>query len=52
MLRHVDAAHAAGMPAVIAENERGEVAELSWPELRRQVASLALRLQAQGRAAR
>ena len=48
VLRHVDAAHAAGMPAVIAENELGEVTELSWPELRRQVASLALHLQAQG----
>ena len=48
VLRHVDAAHAAGMPAVIAENELGEVLELSWPELRRQVASLALHLQAQG----
>ncbi len=36
------------MPAVIAENERGEVTELSWPKLRRQVASLALHLQAQG----
>ncbi|WP_455554804.1 acetoacetate--CoA ligase [Comamonas sp.] len=48
VLRHADAAHAAGMPAVIAENERGEVQELSWPELRRQVAALALHLQAQG----
>lgn len=48
VLRHVDAAHAAGMPAVIAENELGEVTELSWPELRRQVAALALHLQAQG----
>ena len=48
VLRHVDAAHAAGMPAVITENELGEVSELSWPELRRQVASLALHLQAQG----
>ena len=48
VLRHVDAAHAAGMPAVIAENELGEVTELSWPELRRQVAALALHLKAQG----
>jgi len=48
VLRHVDAAHAAGMPAVVAENELGEVSELSWPELRRKVASLALHLQAQG----
>ena len=48
VLRHVEAAHAAGMPAVIAENELGEVTELSWPELRRQVAALALHLKAQG----
>ncbi len=48
VLRHVDAAHAAHMPALIAENELGEISELSWPELRRQVASLALHLQAQG----
>lgn len=48
VLRHVDAAHAAGMPALIVENELGEVAQLSWPELRRQVASLALHLRAQG----
>ena len=48
VLRHVDAAHAAGMPAVVIENELAQVSELSWPELRRQVASLALHLQAQG----
>ncbi len=48
VLRHVDAAHAAGQPAVISRNEKGVHRELSWPELRRQVASLALHLQAQG----
>ena len=48
VFRHVDAAHAAGLPAVIGENEKGRVRELSWPELKRQVASLALHLQAQG----
>ena len=48
VLRHVDAAHAAGMVAVIAENELGEVRELAWPELRRQVAALALELRALG----
>ncbi|MGM9424559.1 acetoacetate--CoA ligase [Hydrogenophaga sp. MI9] len=48
VFRHVDAAHAAGLPAVIADNEKGQRRELSWPELRRQVASLALHLQAQG----
>ena len=48
VLRHVDAAHAAGLPAVISSNEKGHRRDLSWPELRRQVASLALHLQAQG----
>ena len=53
VFRHVDQAHAAGFPALISHNEKslaaGEPArELSWPELRRQVASLALHLKAQG----
>jgi acetoacetyl-CoA synthetase len=48
VLRHVDAAHAAGMPAVISRNEKGLHRELSWPELRRQVAALALHLKARG----
>jgi acetoacetyl-CoA synthetase len=48
VFRHVDAAHAAGFPAVVSRNEAGEHRELSWPELRRQVASLALHLQAHG----
>ncbi len=48
VLRHADAAHAAGFPAVISRNEKGEHRELSWPELRRQVAAMALHLQAQG----
>jgi hypothetical protein len=48
VLRHVQPAHAAGMPAVIADNEQGQVSELSWPELQRQVAALALHLRAQG----
>jgi acetoacetyl-CoA synthetase len=48
VFRHVNAAHAAGMPAVISRNEAGLHRELSWPELQRQVASLALHLQAQG----
>jgi acetoacetyl-CoA synthetase len=47
-LRHVDAAHAAGQPAIISRNEKGQHRELSWPELRRKVASLALHLKAQG----
>ncbi|GKT24467.1 acetoacetate--CoA ligase [Acidovorax sp. SUPP3334] len=48
VLRHVDAVHAAGLPAVVSRNERGLHRELSWPELRRQVASLALHLRRQG----
>lgn len=53
VLRHVKPAHAAGFPAIVSHDERslaaGEPArELSWPELQRQVASLALHLQAQG----
>ena len=48
VFRHVDAAHAAGQPALISDDETGRARALSWPELRRQVASLALHLQAQG----
>ena len=48
VLRHVDAAHAAGMPAIIGSNERGQRRELSWPELKRQAAALSLHLKAQG----
>jgi acetoacetyl-CoA synthetase len=48
VLRHVQPAHAAGFPAVISINEKGLRREMGWPELRRQVAALALHLQAQG----
>ncbi|MFT4267743.1 MAG: acetoacetate--CoA ligase [Xenophilus sp.] len=48
VFKHVDRAHAAGLPAVISDNERGEVRELSWPGLRRQVASVALTLKSMG----
>ncbi len=52
VLRHVDAADAADCAAVISHNEKSlgtsAARHLSWPELRRQVASLALHLQAQG----
>lgn len=48
VLRHVNAAQAAGQPALIGRNERGERRELSWPALRRQVAALALHMRAQG----
>jgi acetoacetyl-CoA synthetase len=52
VLRHVDAADAAGLSAIISHNEKTlgvqPARQLSWPELRRQVASLALHLQAEG----
>jgi acetoacetyl-CoA synthetase len=52
VFRHVEAAHAAGLPAIISHNEKTlgvqPARQLSWPELRRQVASLALHLQAEG----
>ena len=52
VLRHADAAHAAGHPAIVfqdeAMHERGEVGELTWPELRDRVQSLAAELQAMG----
>ena len=48
VLRHVQPAHDAGFMAIVSRNEKGHHVELSWPELRRQVASLALHLQAQG----
>ena len=48
VFRHVNAAHAAGFPAIVSRNEKGQAREISWLELRRQVASLALHLKAQG----
>jgi acetoacetyl-CoA synthetase len=48
VLRHAASAHAAGQPAIIAENELGEVREMYWPELKRQAASMALSLRALG----
>ncbi len=48
VLRHVDAAHAAGMPAILSRNERGQEQEVSWPELRRRVAAMALHLSENG----
>lgn len=48
VFRHAGLAQAAGQPAIVAENERGETTELSWPELRRQSASLALELRRHG----
>ncbi|RYF28233.1 MAG: acetoacetate--CoA ligase [Comamonadaceae bacterium] len=48
VLRHVDAAHAAGLPAIVSRNERGQHREMAWPALRQQVAALALHLKRQG----
>ena len=48
VLRHVAGADAAGMPAIVARNERGAHRELSWPALARQVAAFALHLRAAG----
>ena len=48
-LRHADAAHAAGHPAVVFQNERmAAPVQTSWPELRRQVGCFAARLRAAG----
>ena len=52
VFRHVEAAHAAGCPAIISHNEKSlghtSARELGWPALRQQVASLALHLQSRG----
>ena len=52
VFRHVEAAESAGFPAIISHNEKslGKQAakEMTWPQLKQQVASLALHLQAQG----
>ncbi|MBN8993059.1 MAG: acetoacetate--CoA ligase [Rhizobiales bacterium] len=48
VLRHVAAADAAGMPAIVSCGEDGILTETSWPELRRKVAALAIHLTAQG----
>ncbi|HSI55799.1 MAG TPA: AMP-binding protein, partial [Ramlibacter sp.] len=48
VFRHVDKAHTAGFPAIVSRNEAGLHREMAWPELRRQVASMALHLQSQG----
>lgn len=44
VMRHVDAAEAAGHPAIIAEDEQGPVETIGWSSLRSKVASLALSL--------
>ncbi len=52
VMRHADAAHAAGHPAIVFSDERllaaGELQALAWPEMRRQVAALAAQLLAMG----
>jgi acetoacetyl-CoA synthetase len=52
LFSHADAAHAAGHPAIVFQNEamrsRGELQQIAWPELRRQVASLASELKRLG----
>ena len=52
LFSHADAAHAAGHPAIVFCDEamlaRGELREISWPELQRQVAALAAALQGMG----
>lgn len=48
VFRHVDAALAAGLPAIVSATEGGGLSETSWPELRRQAAALALHLRDKG----
>jgi acetoacetyl-CoA synthetase len=48
VLRHTEAAQAAGVPAIVSDNEEGQARELSWAELHRQVASFALALRDMG----
>ena len=52
LLSHADASHAAGHPAIVFSDEamlaRGELRELSWPDLQRQVAACAAAFEALG----
>jgi len=48
VFRHVRLAEAAGVPAIVAEDEQGRVSELSWAELQRRSVSLALELRRRG----
>ncbi|HEY0858385.1 MAG TPA: acetoacetate--CoA ligase [Albitalea sp.] len=52
VFRHADAAHAAGHPAIVFQNEamadRGELQHIAWPQLRQQVALLAAALRGMG----
>lgn len=48
VLRHVEPATRSGVAAIVARNESGVDTELSWEDLARQVASLAVHLRRQG----
>jgi acetoacetyl-CoA synthetase len=48
VFRHAERAHAAGQPAIVSENELGEIRILSWLELKRQVAAHAMTLRGLG----
>ncbi|MGJ5137811.1 acetoacetate--CoA ligase [Bradyrhizobium oligotrophicum] len=48
VFRHVEAADAAGLPAIVSSHEDGRFTETTWPELRRKAAALALHLREQG----
>ncbi|MHC2279917.1 acyl-coenzyme A synthetase/AMP-(fatty) acid ligase [Bradyrhizobium diazoefficiens] len=48
VFRHVEAADAAGLPAIVSGGEDGRLIETSWPELRRKAAALALHLKDYG----
>ncbi len=52
VFRHADAAHAAGLPAIVFADEallaRGQTQQIAWPELRRQVANFAAALRRMG----
>ena len=53
VFRHADAAHAAGQPALVWQDERGAdrgeaPREMSWPELQRQVGAFAAQLRRAG----
>jgi acetoacetyl-CoA synthetase len=48
VFRHVEAADAAHLPAIVSRGEEGGLQEMSWPELRRKAAALALHLKDQG----
>ncbi|MBO4227434.1 acetoacetate--CoA ligase [Bradyrhizobium neotropicale] len=48
VFRHVEAADAAGLAAIVSSGEDGVLKATSWPELRRQAAALAVHLREKG----